>query len=103
MSSLYPPVNPYNTFKLKVSELHEIFIEESGNPNGKPVIFLHGGPGGGGEPIYRQYFNPEKWRIIIFDQRGCGRSLPHAELSENTTWDLVNDIEKIREKLDIKK
>ena len=103
MSSLYPPINPYNTFRLKVSKLHEIFVEESGNPNGKPIIFLHGGPGGGGEPIYRQYFNPDKWRIIIFDQRGCGKSTPHAELSENTTWDLVDDIEKIREKLSIKK
>ena len=103
MSSLYPPINPYNTFRLKVSKLHEIFVEESGNPNGNPIIFLHGGPGGGGEPIYRQYFNPDKWRIIIFDQRGCGKSTPHAELSENTTWDLVDDIEKIREKLSIKK
>ena len=103
MSSLYPPINPYNTFRLKVSKLHEIFVEESGNPSGKPIIFLHGGPGGGGEPIYRQYFNPEKWRIIIFDQRGCGKSTPHAELSENTTWDLVDDIEKIRKKLSIKK
>ena len=101
MSSLYPPISPYNTFNLKVSNLHTIFVEESGNPNGKPVIFLHGGPGGGSEAIYRQYFNPEKWRIIIFDQRGCGKSVPHAELRENTTWDLVNDIEKIRKELDI--
>jgi proline iminopeptidase len=67
----------------------------------KPVIFLHGGPGGGIEPIYRQYFNPEKWRIIIFDQRGCGKSIPYAELDENTTWDLVSDIEKIRKYLKI--
>ena len=102
MSNLFPPINPYNAFKLKVSDLHTIFVEESGNPNGKPIIFLHGGPGGGSEPIYRQYFNPDKWRIIIFDQRGCGKSLPHAELKENTTWDLVNDIEKIRIKLKIK-
>ena len=69
MSSLYPKIKPYNTFQLKVSDLHEIFVEESGNPKGKPVIFLHGGPGGGIEPIYRQYFNPKKWRIIIFDQK----------------------------------
>ena len=103
MSSLYPPINPYNTFKLKVSGIHEIFVEESGNPNGAPVVFLHGGPGGGSEPIYRQYFNPKKWRIIIFDQRGCGQSTPHAELKENTTWDLVNDIEEIRKKLNINK
>jgi proline iminopeptidase len=103
MSSLYPKIEPYNTFRLKVSNLHEIFIEESGNPKGKAMIFLHGGPGGGIEPVYRQYFNPEKWRIIIFDQRGCGKSTPHAELKENTTWDLVTDIEKIREDLVIGK
>ncbi|SVC05370.1 uncharacterized protein METZ01_LOCUS258224, partial [marine metagenome] len=78
-------------------------VEESGNKNGNPVIFLHGGPGGGIEPVYHQYFNPEKWRIIIFDQRGCGKSSPHAELKENTTWDLVADIEKIRCHLDIDK
>ena len=103
MSRLYPPINPYNTFRLKVSDIHEIFVEESGNPNGAPIVFLHGGPGGGSEPIYRQYFNPKKWRIIIFDQRGCGQSTPHAELKENTTWDLVNDIEEIRKKLNINK
>ncbi len=101
LKKLYPPIKPYNYFNLKVSDLHTIYVEESGNPNGKPVIFLHGGPGGGIEPIYRQYFNPIKWRIIIFDQRGCGRSTPHAELKDNTTWDLINDIEKIREKLEI--
>ena len=98
---LYPKIDPYNTFRLQVSDLHEIFVEETGNPNGKPVIFLHGGPGGGIEPIYRQYFNPDKWRIIIFDQRGCGQSTPHAELKENTTWNLVGDIEKIRNFLNI--
>ena len=103
MNVLYPEIEPYNEFNLKVSELHTIHVEESGNPNGKPVIFLHGGPGGGIEPVYRQYFDPEKWRIIIFDQRGCGRSTPHAELRENTTWDLVEDIEKIRCHLEIEK
>ncbi len=103
MNVLYPEIEPYNEFNLKVSELHTIHVEESGNPNGKPVIFLHGGPGGGIEPVYRQYFYPEKWRIIIFDQRGCGRSTPHAELRENTTWDLVEDIEKIRCHLEIEK
>ena len=102
MKKLYPPIEPYNEFYLKVSNLHTIFVEESGNQNGKPIIFLHGGPGGGIEPIYRQYFDPKKWRIIIFDQRGCGRSIPHAELKENTTWDLVNDIEVIRKYLKIK-
>ena len=98
---LYPKAKVFNSFNLKVSELHSIFVEESGNQNGKPVIFLHGGPGGGISSTYRQYFNPEKWRIIMFDQRGCGKSTPFAELNENTTWDLVNDIEKIRNHLNI--
>jgi len=101
MSSLYSKIQPYETFRLQVSELHNIYVEQSGNPNGKPVIFLHGGPGGGIENIYRQYFNPDKWRIIMFDQRGCGHSTPHAELKENTTWDLIDDIENIRKKLNI--
>jgi len=101
-SKLYPPHKPYNKFYLNVSLLHTIFVEESGNQKGKPVIFLHGGPGGGIEPIYRQYFNPKIWRIIIFDQRGCGKSIPHAELKENTTWNLLNDIELIRQHLNIK-
>ena len=101
MRELYPPIEPYNQGKLKVSDLHTIHYEESGNPNGKPVIFLHGGPGGGITPMYRQYFDPQQWRIVIFDQRGCGQSTPYAELSENTTWDLVSDIEKLREELKI--
>ncbi len=103
MKQLYPEIEPYNQFDLKVSDLHTIHVEESGNINGKPVIFLHGGPGGGIEPVYRQYFDPEKWRIIVFDQRGCGQSTPHAELQENTTWDLIADIEKIRQYLEIDK
>jgi proline iminopeptidase len=103
MNQYFPPIDAYNNFQLKVSDLHTINVEESGNKEGKPVIFLHGGPGGGIEPIYRQYFNPEKWRIIIFDQRGCGKSTPSSELKHNTTWDLVADIEKIREYLGIKK
>tara|TARA_Y100000590_G_scaffold435386_1_gene554734 strand:+ start:1472 stop:2419 length:948 start_codon:yes stop_codon:yes gene_type:complete len=101
MRSLYPEITPYNEFSLQVSNIHTIHVEESGNKSGKPVIFLHGGPGGGIEPVYRQYFNSKKWRIIIFDQRGCGKSTPHAELEENTTWDLVADIEKIRTHLNI--
>jgi len=101
--ALYPKIEPFNEFNIQVSDLHTIHIEESGNKEGKPVIFLHGGPGGGIEPIYRQYFNPQKWHIIIFDQRGCGKSTPHAELNENTTWDLISDIEKIRDHLNIKK
>ena len=100
---LFPNIEPFNTFNLPVSDLHTIYVEESGNKNGKPVIFLHGGPGGGVDPKYRRYFDPEKWRIIMFDQRGCGKSTPFAELEENTTWDLVSDIEKIRNHLSIDK
>ncbi|MEG4446176.1 prolyl aminopeptidase [Microcoleus sp. AT9_B5] len=101
MRELYPPRRPYNEGELKVSDLHTIHFEESGNPEGKPIVLLHGGPGGGCPPFYRQYFDPEKWRLVMFDQRGCGKSKPHAELQENTTWDLVNDIEKLREYLNI--
>lgn len=96
MRALYPPIEPYQEGTLPVSELHTLYYQQCGNPAGKPVVVLHGGPGGGCIPEYRQYFNPEQWRIILFDQRGCGRSLPHAELRENTTWHLVEDIEKLR-------
>ena len=99
---LYPPIEPYNTGTLKVSDLHEIYFEESGNPKGKPVVFLHGGPGGGCEPRQRRFFNPDKYRIVLFDQRGCGKSMPYASLEENTTWDLVADIEKLRVHLGIR-
>lgn len=101
MKDLYPSIEPYNQGKLKVSDLHTIHYEESGNPQGKPVIFLHGGPGGGITPMYRQYFDPQLWRIVIFDQRGCGQSTPYAELRENTTWNLVSDIEQLRNHLGI--
>ena len=101
MRQLYPPVEPYNKGTLAVSQLHTLYYEEVGNPQGKPVVFLHGGPGGGIVPIYRQFFDPQRWRIVLFDQRGCGKSTPHAELRENTTWDLVADIEKLRSHLDI--
>ncbi len=100
---IYPPIEPYRTFSLPVSDLHTLYVEEVGAANGKPVVFLHGGPGGGLDPVYRQFFHPRKWRIILFDQRGCGRSKPFAELRENTTWDLVGDIEKIREALQIER
>ncbi|ABA22604.1 prolyl aminopeptidase, Serine peptidase, MEROPS family S33 [Trichormus variabilis ATCC 29413] len=103
MRELYPLIEPYKEGKLKVSQLHTIHFEESGNPQGKPIVLLHGGPGGGCPPVYRQYFHHEKWRLVMFDQRGCGKSQPHAELRENTTWDLVSDIEKLREHLGIEK
>ncbi|MBE9179456.1 prolyl aminopeptidase [Oculatella sp. LEGE 06141] len=102
MRELYPPIEPYHTGTLPVSDLHTLYFEQVGNPEGTPVVFLHGGPGGGCIPAYRQYFDPQKWRVVLFDQRGCGRSTPHAELRQNTTWDLVNDIEQLRSHLNIK-
>lgn len=99
--SLYAWTEPFNSGWLRVSELHEIYYEESGNPDGKPVIFVHGGPGGGTSVKNRGFFNPERYRIILFDQRGCGKSLPHACLVDNTTWDLVEDMEKLRKHLNI--
>ncbi len=103
MTWLYPPIEPYRTGRLKASALHEIYYEESGNSAGKPVIFLHGGPGGGSEPKQRRFFHPAKYRIVLFDQRGCGKSTPYACLEENTTWDLVSDIESLRRHLGIEK
>lgn len=99
--SFYPEIEPYKTGRLRVSEIHELYYEEVGNPKGKPVLFIHGGPGGGTEPSHRRYFDPKSFRVILFDQRGCGQSVPHADLRENTTWDLVKDIEKLRETLGI--
>lgn len=101
MRQLYPEIEPYNHFYFRVSEIHELYVEEVGNPKGQPVLFLHGGPGAGCSPKHRRYFNSDKYRVIIFDQRGAGRSRPYAELRENTTWDLVADIEKLREHLKI--
>lgn len=98
---LYPPIEPYDQGFLAVSSLHTLYYEQCGNPAGKPVVFLHGGPGGGIDPIYRQYFDPSRWRVVLFDQRGCGKSRPYAELRENTTWDLVADIERLRQHLGI--
>lgn len=93
---LYPPIEPFRIHRLRVSDLHELHVEESGNPEGKPVVFLHGGPGGGTGPKHRRFFDPRKYRIILFDQRGCGQSTPYAEIRENTTWDLVADVERVR-------
>jgi proline iminopeptidase len=101
--TLYPEIEPYNAGYLQVSELHRLYFEESGNPHGKPVVFLHGGPGGGTVPEQRRFFDPERYRIVLFDQRGCGRSTPHAELRENTTWELVGDIERLRAHLGIER
>jgi proline iminopeptidase len=101
--TLYPEIEPYRTGRLRVSETHELYFEESGNPKGKPVVFLHGGPGGGTDPRQRRFFDPEAYRIVLFDQRGCGKSTPHAELEENTTWHLVSDIEALREHLGVEK
>ncbi|MCE1234764.1 MAG: prolyl aminopeptidase [Hyphomicrobiales bacterium] len=100
---LFPDLEPHTTGRLKVSDLHEIHWEESGNPRGKPVVCLHGGPGGGITPTMRRLHDPEAYRIVTFDQRGCGRSTPHAELEENTTWDLVADIERLRVLLGIER
>lgn len=103
MSELYPPIHENRHFYLKVDNDHEIYVEECGNQEGQAVIFLHGGPGAGCELYHRQLFDPEKYRIILFDQRGCGRSHPHASLKNNTTQDLISDMEKIREELHINK
>jgi len=98
---LYPPIEAYRTGRLNVMDGHELYFEESGNPKGKPVVFLHGGPGGGSDPKQRRFFHPDKYRIVNFDQRGCGKSTPYASLEANTTWDLVADIERLREHLGI--
>jgi proline iminopeptidase len=100
---LYPPIEPFRTGFLRVSDVHEIYFEESGNPDGKPVVFLHGGPGGGTDPKMRTFFNPQVYRIVLFDQRGCGKSRPAASLVDNTTWHLVDDMERLREHLGIKR
>ena len=100
---LFPPLEPKEKGFLKVSEIHTIYWERSGNLDGKKILIIHGGPGGGSHPRYRRYFDPKEFDIIQFDQRGCGRSKPFSELRENTTHDLINDIEKIRNKLNIDK
>jgi proline iminopeptidase len=101
--SLYPPIEPYRKGYLRVSDVHRVYFEESGNAKGKPAVFLHGGPGGGTDPKMRRFFNPRKYRIVLFDQRGSGRSRPHASLVDNTTWHLVSDIEALRTHLGIER
>jgi proline iminopeptidase len=103
MKTLYDPLETYDQGMLPVSSLHTIYYEQSGNPEGNPVVFLHGGPGGGTTPDYRRFFDPASYRIVVFDQRGSGASTPYACLEENTTWDLVADIEKLREHLGIER
>jgi proline iminopeptidase len=103
MKTLYPPIEPFDSGWLKVSTDHEIYYEQSGNPNGAPAVFLHGGPGGGLIPEYRTFFDPEKYHVVLFDQRGAGKSRPHAHLEENTTWHLVEDIERLRTHFGIEK
>lgn len=106
LRTLYPPIEPYSHGMLDVGDGHSLYWEQCGNPTGKPVVFLHGGPGGGCNPSHRRFFDPEKYRIVLFDQRGCGRSTPHAsepgaDFTANTTWHLVADIERLREHLGI--
>jgi proline iminopeptidase len=101
MKTLYPVIEPFDTGRLKVSPIHELYYEQVGNPTGKPAVFLHGGPGGGIAPEYRRYFDPEIYRVVLFDQRGSGKSTPPASLEENTTWHLVSDIDQLREHLRI--
>jgi proline iminopeptidase len=101
LKTLYPETEPYDTGHIRVSDVHQLYYEQCGNPNGKPVLFLHGGPGAGLVPDYRRFFDPEAYHIILFEQRGAGRSTPHASLDDNTTWHLVQDIETIREQFGI--
>jgi proline iminopeptidase len=101
MKTLYDPIEPFDQGMMSVSPIHTLYYEQCGNPAGQPVVFLHGGPGGGIVPDYRRYFDPTVYRVVLFDQRGSGQSTPHANLEENTTWHLVADIEQLRERLGI--
>ena len=103
LRTLYPPIEPYRRGTLRVDAVHELYFEESGNPRGKPVVFVHGGPGGGTEARQRRFFDPNKYRVVLFDQRGCGKSTPHASLVDNTTWHLVADMEALRAHLGIER
>ena len=101
MPGLFSEIEPFDSGHLAVDGLHSVYYEQCGNPKGKPAVFVHGGPGGGSSPVHRRFWDPAVYRIILFDQRGCGRSAPHAELRNNTTWDLVADMEAIREHLQV--
>ncbi|HET7587072.1 MAG TPA: prolyl aminopeptidase [Gammaproteobacteria bacterium] len=101
MRDFYPAIEPYNTCRIQVSDIHNLYVEECGSADGIPIVFLHGGPGGGIEAKNRRFFDPERFRIVLFDQRGAGRSTPHAELTDNDTQALVGDIETVRETLGI--
>jgi len=101
VDDLYPEIEPYTSYRFRVSALHRLYVEECGNPEGFPALFLHGGPGAGCESYHRRFFDPVLYRVVLFDQRGCGRSTPHAELRENSTTQLIADIEEIRGRLGI--
>jgi proline iminopeptidase len=103
VAHLYPPIDPFDQRMLDVGDGHRVYVEQCGNPSGIPVVVLHGGPGGGCSPAMRRYFDPTAYRIVLFDQRGCGRSRPHASVENNTTWHLIRDIELIRERFGIEK
>lgn len=101
--TLHPPIEPFDRFRLQVSPQHSLYVEQVGRPDGAPVVVLHGGPGGGCSPAMRRFFDPTVFRVVLFDQRGCGRSEPVASVEDNTSWHLVADIERIREELGIEK
>ena len=101
--ALYPPLDPFDQRMVEVGGGHSLYVEQCGNPEGLPVVVLHGGPGGGCSPMMRRFFDPTRWRVVLFDQRGCGRSRPHASVAHNTTWDLVDDIERLRTLLGIER
>src|SRR5947199_9838839 len=102
-SYLYPEIEPFRTGRLRVSDVHELYYEEVGTEGAKPAVFLHGGPGGGIDPGYRRFFDPAKYHVLLFDQRGSGQSTPHASIEENTTQDLISDIERLRELMGVER
>ncbi len=103
MRTLYPARSPLRTFRFDVGDGHELYVEEAGNPEGVPAVFFHGGPGGGIDPMHRRFFDPDRYRVILFDQRGAGRSTPSGEVHKNTTWKLIDDTERLRRHLGIER